>query len=429
MKSSKSKNKNVPQQTDIAIVGGGLVGASLACCLGKLCPELNVSVIEAQTIPLQSPTNNARHVSYDTRGTALSYGTRKIYEHIDLWEQMAPYATPIHKVHVSDKSHLGTTCIDRDDEKIEALGYVVENQCIGPVLLKKIAAMPNVHWYNPAVVSDIKVLADRMRVYLSCDDLKGREPEAIDAKLVVVCDGVDSPMRNKLGIDVNVRSYEQHAVIANVSASLPHNNVAYERFTDLGPMALLPLNEFGVMQADHRCALVWTLPTAKALEVLQLNDEAFLQLLQERFGNRLGNFIRAGKRYSYPLNLVTAVEQVRSGLVIMGNAAHSLHPVAGQCYNLAVRDLFCLAQILAQAAKAGKSIGSLVVLNDYLLQQKRDQAMVVEFSDKLVKLFSNNNTVLAVGRNLGLLAMDLLPGIKPIFSRYATGQGNTIVHN
>ncbi len=420
---------NEQLSADIVIVGGGLVGASLACSLAYHCADLHIVVLEAQPVPpprSDIELNAARHTSYDTRGTALSYGTRQIYEQIGIWPQLARYANPIHTVHISDKNHLGNAQISKDEEGLDALGYVVENQCIGPILLQAIAAADNIQWYSPAVVKKLTKLADSTQVVVSGEAINA----TFDAQLVVICDGADSPLRNQLGISTDERSYHQHAIIANVSTSLPNNHVAYERFTDTGPMALLPLAEFNpgdnVGRSLYRSALVWTLPSGCVKEVLDLDDDSFLQRLQQRFGNRLGEFTCVGKRFNYPLSLVAATEQVRSGLVVMGNAAHSLHPVAGQGYNLAMRDVHWLSCVLANAAKNNEPLGSLTVLRRYINQQKVDQQRVLEFSDKVVKLFSNNNKILTLGRNLGLIALDLLPGIKPVFVRYAMGMHATI---
>ncbi len=233
-----------------------------------------------------------------------------------------------------------------------------------------------------------------------------------------MADGGRSSLREQMGISYTQTTYEQHAVIANVSADRGHQNVAYERFTDKGPMALLPLEDEG---GHHRSALVWTLPDESVDDVLGLDDQAFIELLHERFGYRAGNFIKVGERASYPLKLTVADEQVRQGVVVLGNAAHSLHPIAGQGFNLALRGVVALVDTLVHAKKQNKSLGDLALLQNFYDRQKGDQERTIGFSDRTMKLFSNNQPLLAFGRNLGLQLLDVCPPAKTMLARSAMG--------
>lgn len=246
----------------------------------------------------------------------------------------------------------------------------------------------------------------------------GGQEQTIHTQLVIIADGADSPLRASLGIDVDIEKYHQTAIIANVALSNPHDGVAYERFTDEGPMALLPLGG----KDGCESALVWTQPEDQADAILALDDEAFMEQLQQRFGFRLGHFKSVGKRDAYPLQLMLAKEQVRSSLVVMGNAAHFLHPVAGQGFNLALRDCAALTTVLAKARRAQQPLGALKVLQQYEQQQQLDQQATIQFSDKLTRLFSTAALPSAGLRALGFLGLETLPGAKQLLASQTMGQ-------
>lgn len=238
------------------------------------------------------------------------------------------------------------------------------------------------------------------------------------AKLVVVADGAQSRLRQQLGIAVDEQPYDQHALVANVVTELPHAAVAYERFTQDGPIALLPLLD---CENQHRSALIWTLPDKQIEEIMQLPEAEFLQRVQEQLSNRCGRLLAVGARHSYPLVLVQAREQVRSRIVLMGSAAHHLHPVAGQGFNLIMRDCLALVDILAEVAAQQRDIGALAVLQQYLQQQQWDQQKTVTASDWLPRLFSNRYVPHTMLRSAALLGLDFLPGMREWFAREATG--------
>jgi len=396
---------------DIVIVGGGMVGISLALLLRAQRPW-KILVVEAQELAVSdSPVSGAYSSSFDARSTALSWSSRNIYQSIAVWPQLKRHLAAIAQIHVSDRGHAGLTRIDAADANVDALGYVVENQWLGSVLLNQLAET-DIQLLGSAGVETIVPLAAGMRLRVQQSD---QDLQTIDAKLVVIADGAGSSTSKKLGIQSQSSTYGQTGIIANISLEKPHGGVAYERFTDQGPMALLPLTDF---KGRPRSALVWTQPSEMAESLMAADEQSFLEQLQTRFGYRLGRFKQLGERVAYPLALTTATEQVRRHLVVMGNAAHSLHPVAGQGFNLSLRDAATLANSLAQA---GEAIGDLVVLQQYQQQQAADQRNTVLFSDSLPKLFGLSSSVIALGRNSGLLAMDLIPSLRNSFARFGMG--------
>ncbi len=385
----------------LAIVGGGLVGASLALALqqGAKARGWNIALIE----PFEP--GSEYQPSYDARSTALSYGTRLIYQRLGVWERIAERAEPITQIHVSDRGRAGATRLDASDQQVPALGYVVENAWIGHCLWQALDDEVLTR-HCPAEVEQMQAVAAGYRLTLTTG-------QVLDCDLAVLADGGRSALREQLGIAIKTTPYDQSALIANVTPGKPHGGQAFERFTDDGPMALLPLQ-------DNRCALVWTRPEEDAARLAALPEAAFLDELQQAFGYRLGGFQQVGARHLYPLMLIEAEEQVRSGLVVLGNAAHSLHPIAGQGYNLSLRDTEALAAaLLSSSAK----LGDIGVLQAYHRQQRTDQWLTVGFSDRLTRLFAGSALLSVAGRNLGLLGLDLLPPAKAWFARQAMGLG------
>jgi 2-octaprenyl-6-methoxyphenol hydroxylase len=407
------KIQQARQHYDIVIVGGGLVGASFASALAAQLrgSAARIAVIEA------AATSQASS-SFDTRSTALSHGSQRIYEQLGLWSAISSHATPIRRIHVSDRGHFGAVRMDSVAMQVDALGHVAENQPLGKVLLQALEQDPDIDLLSPASISSLTPLPQGM--LLQGQGADGALP-AIEAELVVLADGGRSSLLEQLGIASSQTPYGQHALIANVAFSEPHRHVAYERFTDTGPMAVLPLADDDEGRA--RGALIWTLPDAEAQAVSELPEREFLCRLQERFGYRLGRFEKVGARVLYPLTLSVAREQVRPGLVLLGNVAHTLHPVAGQGLNLALRDAQSLAQQIARARAQGIAPGAMSVLQAYVAQQQNDQQLTIGFSDYMTRLFSSAHPALVWARKAGLFSIDLLPPVKQQFARQAMGLG------
>ena len=388
----------------LAIIGGGLVGASLALALqdGARQRGWRIQLIE----PFEP--GHEYQPSDDARSTALSYGTRLIYQRLGLWERIAERAEPILRIHVSERGRFAAARLAARDEGVEALGYVVENAWIGHCLWQALDDRVVVR-HCPAEVERLEPCASGYRLLLGAG-------QQLDCQLAVLADGGRSALREQLGIHVARRPYAQTALIANITPGRPHGGLAFERFTEDGPLALLPL-------PDNRCALVWTRAPGDATRLAQLHEAQFLAELQDAFGYRLGTLQQVGARHLYPLTLVEAEEQVRAGLVVLGNAAHSLHPIAGQGYNLSLRDVDALSEVLLRSPAA---LGDLAALQDYARRQQLDQRITVGFSDQVTRLFGDSGPLTVAGRNLGLLGLDLTPLAKRWFARQAMGLGTRL---
>lgn len=409
-----SEPLSAQEQVDIAIVGGGMVGASLALLLSSLQRGWRIKIVEA--FPMTAATAEELQPSFDARSTALSHSSREIFEILGLWETLSPRLASIQEVHVSDRGHMGSTRLDATEQRLPALGYVVENQWLGAVLFDALQRAEGVEIIAPGKVEAVKPV--KAGIQLDVVDKAADINKRISAKLLVIADGAQSSTREMLGIDATTKDYGQVALVANISLSKDHGGVAYERFTDSGPMAMLPLQP---LDNEPRSALIWTLPPAQAEAMLAASDEEFLAQLQQRFGYRLGQFTRVGRRHGYPVRLITSNEQVRRHVAVMGNAAHSLHPVAGQGFNLALRDAAVLANELIKADMEGAPLGELSVLQGYLNQQQADQKQTILLSDLLPKVFGLKLLPVALVRNLGLLALDIVPLFRNQFARLGMG--------
>ena len=406
---------------DVVIAGGGMVGASLALQL-SCNSEDKLRVLVVESFPIKAaqqdedkPAAPVYSPSFDARSTALSYSSQLILSGLKLWPVVAQHAADISTIHVSEQGSFGSTTMRNSEVGWPALGYVVENHWLGNVLLASLEQKRNVEFLAPAVMLDIHPKTERVELDI---EVQG-ETRQVSTQLVVVADGANSGLRDKLGIQTVVSDYKQTALIANVSFRMPHEGCAYERFTDQGPMALLPLCESD--DRSPRAALVWSLPDEQAGFLLSCDEQQFLEQLQERFGNRQGEFTRVGDRFTYPLKLVESQEQVRTGVVVMGNAAHSIHPVAGQGFNLALRDCARLADILVQAFELGQTLGDLSLLQQYRDQQHFDQQKTIGFSDRLPALFSQEQLPISLLRSFGLGILDVATAPKARFIHHAAG--------
>lgn len=404
------------QQYDLVIIGGGMVGASLACALLPAAKALNLRMALVETQALPQAGEPVFTPSYDNRSTALAQGVRTLYERMGLWQALQAHLTPIKTIHVSERGRFGTTRLQADDEAVPALGYVVENHWLGQVLNSQLQRNvgEQLTLLAPAEVTALVHGAAGNRLELMVEG----ERQTLQADLVVMADGGRSSLREQLGIGYSVQSYGQHALVANVSLDRPHQNIAYERFTQDGPLALLPGES---MHGRARCGLVWTLNDHELDSILALGDAAFLARLQERFGYRAGRFTAVGERYHYPLKLALAEEQVRAGLVVLGNAAHALHPIAGQGYNLALRGAVALADLIIERKRAGEALGDLAALQGFVEQRRQDQYRTIQFSDRTMKLFTSHNPLLRTLRGGGLQLLDSCPLAKTLFARAAMG--------
>jgi 2-octaprenyl-6-methoxyphenol hydroxylase len=379
---------------DLIIVGGGMAGASLACALADT--GIHMAIIEA--VPWQSD----QQPSYDVRTISLSHGSRLIYQTMGIWQQLDKNSVcPIHQIHVSDRGHPGIAHLDRKDADVEALGYVVENRSLGAALMSRLEALQHVDIFSPATVSDVDIKDDLATLTCATDN----EEIFVQGKLVVIADGGRSGLREKLGFQSTTDDYQQTAIVCNVTPGKNHQHCAYERFTPSGPLAMLPMNE-------DRCWCVWAVDEEDVDELTAMPEDQFLERLQQQFGDRLGRFTRAGKRYAYPLarNRVTANTGRR--VVLIGNAAHTVHPVAAQGFNLALRDVAWLAEVLASAHAKQQDPGSPELLQQYEKIRNKDTQRVTGFTHAMIKVFTSRLAPVIAGRNLALLVTDVFPEMK-----------------
>ncbi len=400
----KQPDTDTDTDVDIAIAGGGMVGASLALALAPL--GLKVALVEAIA------HDSASQPSFDERTTALSNGSRRILETLGVWSAVEAQATPIRKIHVSDQGRFGFARIDAAEQGLAAMGYVVPNRALGAALWSRLQASA-VQLHCPAAVSS--VAAGERAVTLQI--LRGGATAAIGTRLVVAADGAQSAVRGAFGVDAELRDYQQTAVITTVLPQRFHDHVAYERFTAAGPLALLPID-------GGRCTLVLTLSPALAESAMAWSDEQFLAELQRRFGFRLGRFLKVGRRAAYPLSLTRAERTSAGRCAIVGNAAQGLHPVAGMGFNLGLRDVASLAELIAEHRHEPRfDAGSPGLLAEYDAWRRADRGGVIAFTDGLVRMFANPLRTIGGLRNIGLLAFDLFPPAKAALSRLSTGAG------
>jgi 2-octaprenyl-6-methoxyphenol hydroxylase len=387
---------------DLLIVGGGMVGASLAHAVSG--QGLKIGVIEAW--PVASPAQP----SFDDRVIALSWGSRVILQAMGVWDAIQPAAEPILNIHISDRGHFGFTRLNHQAEGVEALGYVVTARALGEALLRDLVNHQFIQLICPARLKSFTVSDREVEVRIDQDAGEQR----LGTRLLVAADGGDSQVRQFLSIPLREKSYGQTAIIANLRPEQAHRGSAYERFTDTGPLALLPMR-------DDRLSMVWTTRDGQVAELMDLSDEAFLRRLQDRFGYRLGRLRDPGKRIAYPLRLRQAVEQIGSRVALIGNAAHAIHPVTGQGFNLGLRDVAVLADLLADAARGGGDPGDMELLKEYANWRKKDQDSVAMITDSLARLFANPFGPLRLVRNLGMVGLDLVPGMKHLVARQFMG--------
>lgn len=386
------------QEFDVLVVGGGMVGATAALAIKKQCPSHRVGVVEAFEPQTQL------HPSFDDRSIALAEQSQSYLNKLGLFNPHWPFAQAIRHVQVSDRGHFGKTDIDHKDYDCEALGYVVEVNPYGNELHKLIKDT-DIALFCPATVESVSQQTDKVILRLSTQ-------VELAAKLLVVADGAKSPTRTQLNINVLTTTYEQGALIANVEVADGHSGQAFERFTEQGPMALLPMSQ-------NRYSLVWCMENNQLLEYQNMKNDQFIEALQAAFGYRAGIFTHVGIRAQYPLVMGQVEHLTHHRTVIIGNAAHAVHPIAGQGFNLGVRDIQALATLIANTPLA--ELGKFAFTRQYESHRRPDIQRVMTLTDGLVRLFSNSERLIALGRSCGLLAMALSARLKSPLAKQLMG--------
>lgn len=414
-------NSDALTEQNVIIAGGGHVGLSFALLLAA--QGIASSIVERNKYPKLSPKEDAKRTHYlDSRNTALSRRTVQIYQEINLWDQLQSQACRIDSVQVSEQGSFGYAQLNKEEEKVESFGQVMENAWLGRKLLLAVQQSPLIDLIDGANVTDVEQSATSVTLTYDTDT---KQQQTLSADLLVACDGRDSTVRNLLGIGTKDYDYGQTAIVGVVQTDKPHEHVAIERFSPAGPLAVLPLTDAegdgnNPVQAGYRRSVVWVCKSGEEQQYLE-DDALFMTTLQKAFGQRAGTFVEAGRRGAYPLTRVLANKQVEGRVVIMGNAAHTLHPVAGQGFNLCMRDAHVLAKMLGNQVLRGEDIGESSMLKAYERARQKDQKRVIRFCDAVVHGFTHPNPAVKLARNVALIAFDKLPNVKPLVANYAMG--------
>lgn len=382
-------------QYDIVIVGGGMVGASLACALANT--SLRIALIDSAPLNTQN----------DHRLIALNYGSYCLLNNLNVWPTLTPYAAPIQSIHVSDRGHFGMVRLNADELGLDTLGFVVPAKEINNALNHALSALKSIDILRPAKLKSLIQHANGASLIIETDD----DEKHIETALVVGADGTHSTVRQQAGIDTEVTKYHQSALVTITELQRPHQNIAYERFHPNGALAMLPLT-------GQRVATIWS-DTTSEIEKLMVQDETtFLETLQKQFGYRLGRLLKTKTRYVYPLEMMEAKQMIKQHVVLIGNAAHTMRPIAAQGLNLALAEIAMLAQMLSDQQ------ASLLTLNwqSYIDWQQEQQTNSTHLSHQLPRLFSRDFTLMSLVRQLGMLGLDLCPAAKKQFAWRAMGR-------
>jgi 2-octaprenyl-6-methoxyphenol hydroxylase len=397
-----ASSRHAPREFDVAIVGGGLVGASFA--LGLAGTGVRTLLIESV-----APAS-AVQPSFDERTTALGNASRRIFQGLGIWDEVSREAAAIQAIHVSDAGRFGFARLKAAQHGIDAFGYVVPNRVIGTALWRRLSGAAGVEVRVPASIGDLDITMER--AWFTVVTGAGAR-EVTSARLLVAADGAQSAVRAAAGISAAVEDYDQIAISAAVAGDRAHDGTAYERFTPCGPIAVLPLRGGGY-------GTIWSCAPRRATELLALEDDAYLGELQSCFGWRAGRFRRIGHRASYPLKLTRAATTVARRTVLIGNAAQALHPIAGQGFNLGLRDAALLAEVIAGASG---DVGAPELLRKFAAWRAADRGGVIGFTDGLVRFFGSRLPGVSLMRGFGLIAFDLSPPAKRALARVSLGFG------
>lgn len=389
------------KQYDIIIIGGGMVGLTLACALGQ--QQFKVAVVEAYT-----PEDINQNDGYELRVSAISKSSQQVLQSVNAWQGMLNRrACAYQHMHVWDATGDGNIHFDAAELGLDSLGHIIENKVIQFSLLEQCLKLTNVDWLCPEQVKEIYFSETQQKVILNSG-------EEIVAKLLVGADGANSKVREAAAIELNKSPYEQKAVVAVVKSTLHHKDTAWQRFLPSGPLAFLPL-------ADGSCSIVWSAENQRADELIEMDEAHFIAELQNAFENTLGKVEEVSQRAAFPLIRRHANEYVKQGVALVGDAAHTIHPLAGQGVNLGLLDAAALVEVLMKARSQGKSISSLTTLRKYERWRRADNSLMMYSMSGFKNLFSNDQAELSLIRNAGLNVIDSIGPVKNKFMRHALG--------
>lgn len=406
------QNDNLPAgqlSADVAIIGGGLIGLSLALAVAR-------AGLDAVVVDPEDPATKAAD-AFDGRASAIALGSARVLDGIGLWRHLAPHAAPIRDIRVSDGDSSMFLHYDHREIGDEPFGWIVENRHTRRALYAALADEPRVRLLAPESVRDTRCDATCAKLHLASGG-------SVAARLAVACDGRPSPTRAAAGIGALRWNYEQHAIVCAISHAKPHDGIAHERFLPAGPFAVLPLPD--APDGTHLSSIVWTERAELAGLFVDLPDDEFADEIHERFGWGLGRIAPAGPRWRYPLVFVQAERATAPRLALAGDALHGIHPIAGQGLNLGLRDVAALAETLADASRLGLDIGSADTLERYARWRGVDTVGLSAVTDGLLRLFSNDFGPLKFARDLGLAAVDRIAPLKRVFMRDAMGVLGTL---
>lgn len=389
---------------DVLVAGGGMAGMTIGLALAGA--GLPVAIVERQSATV------LLDAAYDGRASAIAYGSAKVLDGVGVWDRLAAKAEPIRDVRIADSDLVdGPSPLflhyDHREAGTDALGFIVENRDIRDALLAQAGESDCLHLLAPAEVAGAERSAGGATVTLG----DGRR---ISARLVIAADGRNSPLRHDAGIRATQFDYPQTAIVCTVAHARPHDGVAVELFLPAGPFAMLPMT-------GRRSNVIWSERTDLARQILALDDDGFLDELRRRFGDWLGDIDITGPRFGYPLGLMHAERYTDRRLALIGDAAHVIHPIAGQGLNLGLRDVAALAESVIDAHRLGLDIGAGGVLGRYERWRRFDNVLMAAAMDGLNRLFSNDIAPLRLARDLGLAAVNRLPPVKRLFIRHAMG--------
>jgi 2-octaprenyl-6-methoxyphenol hydroxylase len=401
--------ENSPIRTEALIVGGGMVGMAAAVALAQ--GGIAALLIDSE------PAEERVSAAYDGRSSAIAFGSQQALDQLGIWPAMAREAEAILDIRVSDgrpgepAAPLFLHYDHRESGLAAAFGHIVENRVIRRALLARLAALPLATVLAPARLAKVERGADFVEAALA-------DGRPMRAGLLIAADGANSALRAAAGIPVAQFVYAQTGIAATVVHALAHEGVAHEHFLPSGPFAMLPMTDW---QGHHRSSIVWTERHALAPALLGLDDDAFSAEIERRFGDSLGRIRVLGGRWSYPLRLTHAARYLDRRLVLLGDAAHAIHPIAGQGLNLGLRDVAALAEVLVDAHRLGLDVGSSAVLEDYERWRRFDTMLLIAVTDSLNRLFSNDLAPIRLLRDMGLAGVGRLAPVKRLFMRHAMG--------
>lgn len=388
--------QNYPEndQYDLIIVGAGMIGSALAICLRE--SGLNIAMIESHQFTISNES------SFDDRNLVLSLSSQRILASQQLWNNLVAEASQIKKIHVSEQHRFASVVLSADQLGLDTLAFSLKARSLGQMFHQQLSNISKLEMFCPASVIAINQDSNSVFVDVKTDDKIRR----LKSRLLILADGTLSAGRKMLGFETTEKDYQQQAIVCNVETEISQQSIAYERFSKHGPIALLPT------VTEKQSGLVFTVENDQLGFYLNANDDEFLESITDRFGRRLGKFIRVGSRKNYPLRLISTKQQFIGRTLLMGNSAHTIHPNAAQGFNLGLRDVACLVELINPLSTTRQDIGAKAVLEKYSQSRKSDHERVIKFTDGLANVFYNDDVIKSRLRSLAMLVTEQTPMIK-----------------